>query len=184
MLEGVKDLSLRQLNEATQAWVELEYNRKPHSEIGMSPLERFLKGPSVLRGRPSSESLRQAFRREVARIQRRSDGTISLESQRFEIPSRYRTLRRVHVRYASWDLSRVEMVDPQSGTSLGLIYPIDKVKNAEGTRRRLEPVVDAVGTPPPSSSGEAAPLLQKLLAQYAATGLPPAYIPRSEEEER
>ena len=43
MLEDVPDLTLALLNEATQAWVELEYNRKRHSEIGEAPLARFLK---------------------------------------------------------------------------------------------------------------------------------------------
>ena len=33
MLEGVDDLTLARLNEATQAWVEQDYNRKRHSEI-------------------------------------------------------------------------------------------------------------------------------------------------------
>jgi hypothetical protein len=45
MLEGVADLSLAMLNQATQAWVEPDYNRKPHSEIGQAPLDRFLAGP-------------------------------------------------------------------------------------------------------------------------------------------
>ena len=34
MLEDVPDLTLNVLNEATQAWVEYEYNRGVHSEIG------------------------------------------------------------------------------------------------------------------------------------------------------
>ena len=34
MLEGEKDLTLELLNRATLAWLELEYNRKRHSEIG------------------------------------------------------------------------------------------------------------------------------------------------------
>jgi putative transposase len=34
MLEGVTDLTLAMLNQATQAWVEPDYNRKRHSEIG------------------------------------------------------------------------------------------------------------------------------------------------------
>ena len=33
MLEGVADLTLRQLNDATQAWVEMEYNRKEAEEM-------------------------------------------------------------------------------------------------------------------------------------------------------
>ena len=34
MLEGVPDLTLEQLNQATQAWIELEYHRRVHSETG------------------------------------------------------------------------------------------------------------------------------------------------------
>ena len=34
MLEGVEPLDLKCLNEATQAWVELEYQRARHSELG------------------------------------------------------------------------------------------------------------------------------------------------------
>ena len=49
MLEGEKQLTLELLNRATLAWLELEYNRKCHSEIGTTPLERYLAGPSVLR---------------------------------------------------------------------------------------------------------------------------------------
>ena len=45
MLEGVDDLTLARLNEATQAWVEQDYNRKRHSEIDDTPLARFLAGP-------------------------------------------------------------------------------------------------------------------------------------------
>src|SRR5713226_3259932 len=49
MLEGVAaDLRLEVLNEATQAWIELEYHRKRHAEIGETPLARFLAGPDVL----------------------------------------------------------------------------------------------------------------------------------------
>ena len=46
MLEGVDDLTLARLNEATQAWVEQDYNRKRHSEIDDTPLARFLAGPT------------------------------------------------------------------------------------------------------------------------------------------
>ena len=41
MLEGVADLTLDFLNHATQAWVEIEYNRAPHRELDSSPVERF-----------------------------------------------------------------------------------------------------------------------------------------------
>jgi len=52
MLEGVQPLTLAQLNEATCAWVEQEYQRDEHRELGCSPLTRFLQGPNVSRPAP------------------------------------------------------------------------------------------------------------------------------------
>jgi putative transposase len=181
MLEGVPDLTLALLNEATQAWVEREYHQTVHSELGTTPLRRYLEGPGVGRESPASDALRHAFRAEVVRTQRRSDGTLSLHGRRFEIPSRYRHLERLRIRYASWDLSRVDLVDPKTGERLAELRPLDKTKNAEGQRRRLDPVTTLpdTGSAPPGI----APLLKKLMADYAATGLPPAYVPQDEREE-
>jgi len=63
MLEGIDDLTLGRLNEATQAWVEQDYNRKRHSEIDDTPLARFLAGPAVTRPCPDAAALRLAFTR-------------------------------------------------------------------------------------------------------------------------
>ncbi len=174
MLEGEANLSLDQLNLATQAWITQEYHRTIHREIGATPLERYLAGPNVGRESPGSEALRAAFRIEVKRRQRRSDGTVSLEGERFEIPSRYQHLSDLHLRYARWDLSRVDLVDPHSGAILCPVRPIDKTANAEALRRVLEPVSS---TPTPQATG-IAPLLKQMIAEYAATGLPPAYLRR------
>ncbi len=178
MLEGCKDLTLAQLNEATSAWVELEYNRKVHSELGQPPLSRFLAVKNVGRACPESQKLREAFTAQVSRIQRQSDGTISLEGIRFELPSRYRHLKRVTLRYASWDLSRVYLADPQSGQAICRLYPQDKHKNADGRRRKKAPLIET--GKPAADSGGMAPLLRKIMAEYAATGLPPAYLPKDE----
>ena len=180
MLEGCRELTLERLNEATQAWVEGEYHQTLHSELGTSPLRRYLAGPEVGRPSPSSDALRRAFRAKVPRQQRRSDGTVSLEGRRFEIPSRYRHLGRLWVRYARWDLSRVDLVDEHTGAILCALYPLDKIRNAEGQRRRLAPVAAAEAEaldPTSAPAAELAPLLRKLMADYAATGLPPAYLP-------
>jgi putative transposase len=176
MLEGVAELTLPLLNEATQAWVELEYHRTVHSETGHTPLARFLAGPDVGRPGPSSATLRDAFRRDVTRTQRRSDGTVSLDGVRFELPDRYRHLTRVTIRYASWELGHVTLVDERTGVALSPLYPLDRAKNADGQRRRREPVAlhATPAAPPPTAM---APLLRKLMAEYAATGLPPAYLP-------
>ncbi|MCC6294015.1 MAG: transposase [Bryobacterales bacterium] len=180
MLEAEQALTLQLLNEATCAWVEQEYHRSEHTEIGQTPLARYLAGPSVSRPCPPAAELAAAFRIEVQRRQRRSDGTVSLAGQRFEIPARYRHLARVQLRYARWDLSRVDLVDPRSGVILCPVRPLDRAANAEAQRRALQaPATDA--SPAPPSSG-IAPLLRKLLADYAATGLPPAYLPPLDED--
>jgi len=178
MLEDVPDLTLTLLNEATQAWVEYEYNRQLHSEIGQSPLARFLAGPEVSRPSPDSAALRLAFTRSDRRTQRHSDGTVVIAARRFEVPSRYRHLTQIEVRYANWDLTQVHLVDAQTGQVLCRLYPQDKTQNATGLRRSLEPL----GVEPavkPTAPG-IAPLLAALMATQAATGLPPAYLPKDE----
>ena len=179
MLEGEQALTLDQLNLATQAWVEQEYHRSVHSEINATPLARYLAGPTVSRAPPDPTLLTAAFRLEVGRRQRRADGTISLDGTRFEIPSRYRHLADVHLRYARWDLSRVDLVEPRSGTVLCPIKPLDKSANADGQRRALTAIGPDLTPLPPTGI---APLLQRMLADYAATGLPPAYLTSPHQE--
>ena len=67
MLEGVVDLSLAQLNEATQAWIEIEYNRAVHCELGEAPVQRYLHHRDVGRPCPGSAELKIAFTAEVDR---------------------------------------------------------------------------------------------------------------------
>jgi hypothetical protein len=178
MLEGVTDLTLDRLNEITQVWVEQEYHQNRHAEIGMSPLRRYLDAPEVGRDCPDSVTLQRAFRCTVTRRQRRSDGTLSLAGKRFEIPNRYRHMERPQVRYARWDLRSVELIDPHTLASLCPLYPLDKTANASGQRRALVPVEQEATTAPTQTGGELPPLLRKLLADYAATGRPPAYLPK------
>jgi hypothetical protein len=181
MLEHVPDLTLAFLNEATLAWAEQDYNRKIHSEIGVAPITRFLAGPSVMRPSPDSAALRLAFTRTETRTQRRSDGTIVIRGRRFEVPDRYRHLSRLEVRYASWDLSLVHLVDERTGTVLCRLFPQDQVQNSSGLRRTRDPLSNEPPATPPIAVG-IPPLLDKLLKQQADTGLPPAYLPKDERE--
>ena len=177
MLEGEPQLTLELLNRATQAWAEQEYQRHLHSETKQTPLERWTGGPTVGRPCPSSDTLRRAFRMEVSRKQRTSDGTITVAGVRYEMPSAYRTLLRPTIRVARWDLSNVDLVDPRRGIHLATLLPVDKERNAD---RRRRAIVDATaaGTPLPAPAPVGiAPLLRQLMAEYAATGLPPAYVP-------
>jgi putative transposase len=178
MLEGCREVTLALLNEATQAWVEQSYQRTRHREIATTPLARYLEGPGVGRDSPDSEALRRAFRIRVRRSQRRSDGTISLEGRRFEVPSRYRQCEDIYIRYARWDLRAVDLVDPQTNAVLCPLYPLDRARHADGRRRPLARLDPPAPPADPPESGMA-PLLRSLMADYAATGLPPAYVPKA-----
>jgi hypothetical protein len=178
MLEGRRDLTLRELNVATQIWLEDDYNRKVHSELGVTPLERYLAGPDRGRPCPDAEALRAAFTMQAVRRQRFSDGTISLESRRYEVPTAYRHVERITVRYARWDLGTVLHIDPDRDEVIGRLFPLNKAANSDGRRRRLpEPASPATAKP---VANETAPWLQRRLDEHAASGLPAPYIPLDE----
>ena len=161
MLEGVDDLTLARLNEATQAWVEQDYNRKRHSEIDDTPLARFLAGPAVTRPCPDAAALRLAFTRTERRTLRKSDGTAVIEGRRFEVPNHYRHLSLLEVRFAAWDLTQVHLVDPHTGTVLCRLFPQDKA----GQRLRPAPRRAADHRPSPSRQPPPARGIGPLLAQ-------------------
>ena len=180
MLSRVESLSLNFLNEATQAWIEQEYNRSVHHEIKTSPLKRFLDGSDVSRKSPDIDFLNFAFTTLQTRVQRKSDGTISIQSVRFEIPSRFRHFHHITIRYQSWDLSKAYIVDKKNDDKLAIIYPQDKTKNSNGRRRSLEPISNISNQA--ENDDPIPPLLKKILSDYAATGLPPAYLPKNDEK--
>lgn len=182
MLSNVKQLTLEMLNNFTQAWVEVEYNRTIHSEIATSPLDRLINEKTVCRACPDMQTLRLAFTVEISRTQRRSDGTLSIDGIRFEVPSRMRHFERLTLRYRTWDLSMAYLVDPRGGQVIAEIHPQDKAKNARGFRRQLVPEPDTVQLLVPDTQESIPPLLRNILATYAATGLPPAYIPKNDKE--
>lgn len=175
MLKHVKPLSLEYLNTATQAWAEMEYNKKKHDEIGMSPVQCMLKHHDVSRPAPDEDSLRLGFTVLESRKQRRSDGTISINSIRFEIPWRFNHMQRLHVCFADWDKSVAWLVDERTKSLLATIYPHDKTKHGSG-KRRVRSMPDEVKLPTDTSSESEPALLRKLMTQYAETGMPAAYI--------
>jgi putative transposase len=180
MLESEPELTLQILNQATLAWVEMEYHRKVHAELKMAPLGRYMQGTQVGRDCPETSKLKQAFCMQVKRTQRKSDGTMTLEGRRFEVPSQYRHIESLHVRYARWDLSHAMLVEPKHNNMLAMLYPQDKSANASGLRRKLPSKSEETNNKSPEGI---APLLKALMSEYAATGLPPAYLPKGENDE-
>jgi hypothetical protein len=61
---------------------------------------------------------------------------------------------------------------------------LDKAGNADGRRRSFENVEPgAASETEPIPREGMAPLLRKLMEDYAATGLPPAYLPKTHAHE-
>jgi putative transposase len=84
------------------------------------------------------------------------------------------------VRYPRWDLTLVDLVEPRDGTILARLFPLDRAANADGRRAVLDPRPEAAASTASSESpAELPPLLKQILAEYSATGLPPAYLPKN-----
>lgn len=178
MLAHQKNLTLKQLNEFTQVWVEGEYHRTRHRELEKTPLQCFTQASSVGRECPPSKILTQAFCGQTTRKLRKSDGTISLEGKRFEIPNAYCHLDRVDLLYASWDLSTLMLASPE-GEALVPLSPLDKTKNADGARRAL---TDPAPLPEAQPTTDLPPALENLMMEYAHSGLPMPYLPKGDEK--
>jgi len=175
LLRGVENLKLAFVNQAAQAWAEQDYHRRHHREINSTPLQRMLEGTDVARPAPDSEFLQMCFTRRITRTPRRSDATVVVDGIRYELPARFGHLPSVMLRAPSWDKSRMVLVDPRTDAPLARLLPLDKSKNACAMRRTI-----AVDNPVEASADPMPALLRKWLADYAATGLPPAYLPKEE----
>ena len=179
LLRTVKNLELSFVNQAAQAWIEQDYHRRQHREIKTPPLQRMLNGTDVSRPTPDSDALRLAFTRRLTRKPRRSDATVTVDGIRYELPFRFAHMPSVILRAPGWDKSQMTLVDPDTDAPLVRLFPQDKTKNASGKRRLIQPdettasVVPSLDKPLPA-------LLRKWMADHAATGLPPAYIPKEE----
>ena len=178
LLSGTKDLDLAYLNYATHAWIEQEYHVTKQRDLEASPRERLLGAKDAGRDCPSGEELRRAFMRDVTRRPKRQTATISLDGVRFEIPVAYRHFERVQVRYATWNLSVAWLVD-DDGDAVVRIYPENTVANSDARRRVVENAAPPIDIESDDDGDETPALLRKYLTDFAADGLPPAYIPKS-----
>lgn len=178
MLENKKNLSLKELNDYTLPWIELDYNKSIHSEIKTTPLNRFLNDKNVSRIAPTIDELKEKFRREEFRKQRKTDGTVLVEGTRYQIPSRYKHLSQIRIGFLKWDLSTIKMIDVNSGELLCQLYPVNKELNANALRRSVVTDKSENVNTQNILDEEVAPLLKQIMSEYSSTGLPPIYIPK------
>jgi hypothetical protein len=69
-------------------------------------------------------------------------------------------------------------VDRRTGKKIAQIYPQDKIKNASG-QRRIRSKPQEIRLPDEILTEKEPALLRKILAEYAETGMPAAYIPKN-----
>jgi hypothetical protein len=80
--------SLDKLNKSFFKWLEKDYHRKVHSSLKMTPLDKYMSQISQVRTYDDPEKLKLLF---LKRAQRkiRHDGTISVDSKLYQVPSVY-----------------------------------------------------------------------------------------------
>lgn len=124
--------SLEEVNASYHRFLDTEYNNSPHSSIGMTPRERYLKDFDSLR------FLERAVVEEgfLHRITRKvtPTATVSLFNVSCEVPQQY-IGRTIHLRYRPEDLSEIYIYDGDSAKRLHTVYPVKKYDNAKRKRR-------------------------------------------------
>ena len=142
-LDPKRLLSLDQLNERLQAWIENAYHRSEHSALGTTPLLRWQRDIEQVRQLPPAADLRRLFFHRLDRLVRR-DSTFLLRNRLYEAPSPLAG-HTVEVRFDPVDASEVEVWFQGQ---------------LQAAARRLDPVVNGrlpsakpVPAPTPESTG-------------------------------
>ena len=154
---------------------QYQKHRSWSAKLHFDNIVELINANSALGVAPSYQTVRRFYRNKgLMRLPRRRG------DERFELPGQLRHLLTLTVRYARWDLTHVHVICDQTGLVLAPLYPLDKTKNADGRRRAL-PTAPVVLPRQESSDDQMAPLLKRLMADFAATGRPPAYLPQTYE---
>ena len=123
--------SLEDVNGSYHHFLDTEYNNSPHSSIGMSPRERYLKDFDSLRFVEKSvieESFLHRITRKVT-----PTATVSLFNVSYEVPQQY-IGRTIHLRYRPEDMSEIYIYEGESGKRLHTAKPVRKLDNAKRKR--------------------------------------------------
>ena len=132
-------LTLDELNRAFSAWLEMSYHRRPHSETGQPPRERYQQGLTAVR-HVDLEAAAKCFLRSEVRTVHRDFSDVRLEGRFYRVDRKLRG-DRVEVRY-----------DPFSDLKSVLLYSLDDQYLGKGTlhqREQAEPAPRAPIAPKP-----------------------------------
>jgi putative transposase len=106
-LDPKRPLTLAELNERLQSWVDTVYHRSEHSSLGTTPLLRWQRDIEHVRQLPPATDLRRLFFHRLDRLVRR-DSTFLLRSRLYEAPPQLAG-HTVEVRFDPLDAAEVEI---------------------------------------------------------------------------
>jgi transposase InsO family protein len=132
-------LTLDELNRGFSAWLEMSYHRRPHSEIGQPPRERYEQGLTAIR-HVDMEAAAKCFLRSEPRTVHRDFSDVRIEGRFYRVDRKLRG-DRVEVRY-----------DPFSELESVLIYSLDDRYLGKGILHQREQ-----GEPAPAVSTASKP---------------------------
>jgi putative transposase len=139
-IEGRDGLDLAELNRLFQAWLEVVYHRRTHSETKQTPLERFdAAGAPAL---PTPALLREAFLWSETRSVSKT-ATVSLHSNEYEVDAALAN-RCCELVFDPFDLTRIEVRYQQR--PFGLAVPVK-------IGRHVHPKAAAEPAPPAAPTG-------------------------------
>jgi transposase InsO family protein len=136
-------LSLDELNDRLQVWIESACHRSEHSALGTTPLARWQRDIEQIRQLPPATDLRRLFLHRLDRVVRR-DSTFLLHNRLYEAPP-HLAGHTVEVRFDPLDVAQVEIWF--QGQSQATARPVEPVVNG-----RL-PSVKQAAPPPQQSTG-------------------------------
>lgn len=148
-----EDISLQDLNQRLQKWIDSEYHLIVHGGTGEKPLERYVRHLHLIRSAP--KNLDDYFRLKAERTVDK-DRTVSLQGKVFEAPLQL-IGKKVSLLYNPDDLGRIEVF--LNNTSHGFLVPLNPHINCK--IRRTSKLTDIVppkeyppDTAPPYSGGK------------------------------
>ena len=119
-------LSLDELNDRLQVWIESVYHRSEHSALGSTPLLRWQRDIEQIRQLSPATDLRRLFLHRLDRVVRR-DSTFLLHNRLYEAPP-HLAGHTIEVRFDPLDAAQVEIWF--QGQSQTTARPVDPVVNS------------------------------------------------------
>jgi len=126
-LDPKRPLTLDELNDRLQAWIESVYHRSEHSALGTTPLLRWQRDIEHIRQLPPDTDLHRLFFHRLDRVVRR-DSTFLLHNRLYEAPP-HLAGHTVEVRFDPLDRALVEIWF--QGKHEATARPVDPVVNGQ-----------------------------------------------------